>query len=385
MVPTISLSQLANEITDTLDERFEGQTFWIKAEVSDVKKYTSTRRCYLKFIERENKNTVAELRGVFWSNSYGQIEAFEKHTKQVFADGIEITCNVLVRFHPKYGLNLDVLQIDVAYTLGTQEMERQQTLERLVKENPKTVSLVDGRYRTYNNTLPLPLVIQNIALITAPNSDGQRDLKQELANNRHGYAFKVTEFLTQIQGDTAHKMILEQLLLVAQHPGPFDAVAIVRGGGSQTDFKPFEDYDLSRLVAAFPVPIFTGIGHDRNTSIVDMMAREQKTPTKVAANIIDHNFEFENQIAYYRDQIQKKADKMVERAWNNIASMKRLVKMASPTAILNKGFAIVTLNGRIMVDPSQISENEVIETRLMNETLTSTVTKKTKNNAGDEL
>ena len=385
MVPTISLSQLANEITDTLDERFEGHTFWIKAEVSDVKKYTSTRRCYLKFIERENKNTVAELRGVFWSNSYGQIEAFEKHTKQVFADGIEITCNVLVRFHPKYGLNLDVLQIDVAYTLGTQEMERQQTLERLVKENPKTVSLVDGRYRTYNNTLPLPLVIQNIALITAPNSDGQRDLKQELANNRHGYAFKVTEFLTQIQGDTAHKMILEQLLLVAQHPDQFDAVAIVRGGGSQTDFKPFEDYDLSRLVAAFHVPIFTGIGHDRNTSIVDMMAREQKTPTKVAANIIDHNFEFENQIAYYRDQIQKKADKMVERAWNNIASMKRLVKMASPTAILNKGFAIVTLNGRIMVDPSQISENDVIETRLMNETLTSTVTKKTKNNAGDKL
>jgi len=385
MNPTITLSALANEIAETLDEQFGGRSYWIKAEVSDVKKYTSTRRCYLKFIERENKNTVAELRGVFWSNSYGQIEKFEKHTRQVFADGIEITCNVLVRFHPKYGLNLDVLQIDVAYTLGTQELERQQTLERLVKENPQAISLTDGKYRTYNNTLPLPLVIQRIALITAPNSDGQRDFNQELEKNRHGYAFSVTEFLTQIQGDNAHKLILDQLQLVYRQKELFDVVAIVRGGGSQTDFRPFEDYELARSVAAFPLPIFTGIGHDRNTSIVDLMAREQKTPTKVAGLIIDHNFEFENSIAELKEWIVKKSDKLIERAWNNIAAMKRLIKMASPQAIMNKGFAIIMQNGKIIIDPENIKENTEIQTLLKNEIITSTVTKKSKNDTETDL
>src|SRR6185436_4531957 len=111
----------------------------------------------------------------FWSNYYSEIEKFERTTKQIFKNGIEITCRVKVRFHKVYGLNLDVMQIDVAHTLGSLELERQQTLERLLKENPQTIQLFDGIFRTYNNRLPLPPVVKTIALVTAPNSDGQRD------------------------------------------------------------------------------------------------------------------------------------------------------------------------------------------------------------------
>jgi exodeoxyribonuclease VII large subunit len=385
MAQSITLSELTYEIAGAIEDRMGGHSYWITAEVCDVKKYASTRRCYLKFIERENNNTVAEMRGVFWSNSYSQIENFEKKTNQVFADGIKITCNVVVRFHPKYGLNVDVFQIDVAFTLGTQELERQQTLERLVALNPEIIRFIDGRYRTFNNTMPLPLVIQKIALVTAPNSDGQRDFKQELEKNKYGYAISVTEFLTQIQGDNAHKLIAEQLILVAQQQEKFDVAAIVRGGGSQTDFRPFEDYDLARLVAGFPIPIFTGVGHDRNTSIVDLMAREQKTPTKVAALIIDHNFEFENKIIALKDYFFERIARLLKSAKDDLQSIKRLVKMASPDAVLKKGFAMITVNGKIITDPAAINENAEIQTLLRNEIITSTVTKKTKNEQSPEL
>ncbi len=379
MPQSLKLSELAYEIQETMEARFEGETFWVTAEISDVKKYTGTRRCYLKLVEREKNNTTVELRAVFWANYYNEIELFEKKTKQNFVDGIEITCEVKVRFHPKYGLNLDVLKIDVAYTLGTIELERQNTLEKLLKENPKHIQLFDGNYITYNNRLPLPIVIQRIALITAPNSDGQRDFKQELEKNKHGYAFSVTEFLTQIQGDTAHQLILEQLQLVYTQKENFDMVAIVRGGGSQLDFKPFEDYELAKTVATFPIPIYTGIGHDRNTSIVDMMAREHKTPTKVAANIIEHNFEFENSIIELKERLTQQIANLIDNAKENLQDLKRLVKLSSPAAILKKGFAIITQNDKIIIDPKNIQPNTEIDILLQDEIIYSTVTKKEKN------
>lgn len=282
---------------------------------------------------------------------------FEKALKQPFKDGTEITCRVKVRYHKVYGLNLDVLQIDVAHALGTLELERQQTLEKLVRENPESIQLYDGVYRTFNNRLGLPLVISHIALITAPNSDGQRDFLEELSRNKHQYSFKVTEFLTTIQGDNAHKLILEQLRLIEQSKEPFDVVAIVRGGGSLTDFKPFDDYELSAAVAKFPVPIYTGIGHDRNQSIVDLMAKEQKTPTKVASLFVDHNFEFENALIDLKRRLGDTIADQLEKAKESLEHARRIIRLSSPRDILNRGFAIITSNNKIVVDPATITED----------------------------
>jgi exodeoxyribonuclease VII large subunit len=271
------------------------------------------------------------------------------------------------------------MQIDVAHTLGILELERQRTLEKLLKENPGTIQLFDGVYKTYNNRLQLPLVIENIALITAPNSDGQRDFLQEIKRNKHEYTFTVTEFTTTIQGDTAHKLILEQLKLIETSKQKFDVVAIVRGGGSQTDFRPFDDYELSKYVANFSIPIFTGIGHDRNQSIVDLMAREQKTPTKVASLFIEHNFEFENLLIDLKARLANAAKEELENAKEELNQAKRIVKLSSPQAILNRGFAIIMSNNKIIVDPKTIQENTELQTILKDEVIHSTVTKKTKN------
>ena len=379
MPEKMKLSELLGQIQDTIQSRFEGETFWITSQITDVRKQESARRCYLKFIEKSNNTVAVEMRGVFWSNAYQQIEAFEKYTKQSFTDGIEIICQVRVKFHPKFGLSLEVIQIDYAYTLGILEIERQQTLDRLLRENPTTIRLIDGMYRTLNNSLPLPTVIQRIALITAPNSDGQRDFKVEVEKNNHEYAFAIKEFLTQIQGDNAHLLILQQLRFIQEEIENFDVVAIVRGGGSQTDFKPFDEYELARYVAAFQIPIITGIGHDRNTSLVDMMARQHKTPTKVASYIVDHNFEFENSVLSLKDRFFESVADIIQSAKNDLKEMKRLVRLSSPSTILNKGFAIILHDDKIITDPKQIHTGMNLQTILKNETIHSSVTDKTSN------
>lgn len=379
MAKRLRLSELVNEIDDAIQNRFAGETFWITAEITDVKKQTDKRWCFLKFIEKEGHLITSEIKGVFWANTFHNVEKFEKLSGQTFASGLEITCNVKVRFHKRYGIDLEVLEIDHTYSLGKLELEKQQTLDRLIKENPKLIRLIDGQYFTSNKLTELPIVLQRIALITAPNSDGQRDFKQEIEKNQYGYAFSVTEFLTQIQGDNSSKSIIQKLKLIEAEKENFDIVAIVRGGGSQTDFKPFDDYDLSKYVASFPLPILTGIGHDRNTSIVDLMARQHKTPTKVATNIVEHNYNFESEIMDFKERFFETAESMIDEAKNNLFQINRTVKAYNPTTILSKGYAIITSNNQIIINPKDIKPNSEIKTILKNELIHSTVTKKSKN------
>lgn len=384
MQQKIKLSELVDQIKGTLQQRFAGEVFWITAEITNVKPQEVSRPYrFITFIEKENNVTKAQINGVFWSNALDQIDQFEKATKQPFVSGLELTCKVRVAFNNRYGLQLEVLEIDYSYAVGKIEMERQQTIERLIKENPTTIKLIDGQFRTFNNSLPLPILIQRIALITAPNSDGQRDFKKEIENNKHQYAFSVVEFLTQIQGDNAHTLILQQLKLIEQEKEKFDLVVIVRGGGSQTDFKPFDEYELARQAAVFPLPILTGIGHDRNTSIVDLMCFQHKTPTKVATFILDHNFEFEAEILDFKERIAVRVKNLLENAKSDMKEMKRLVKSLSPSTILNRGFAMITINDEIITDPTKIKVNSQLQTILRNEIIHSTVTSKTKNEEGN--
>ncbi|MEI6766406.1 MAG: exodeoxyribonuclease VII large subunit [Bacteroidota bacterium] len=375
----LRLSELVNEIAEVISDRFEGEMFWIKAEITDVKKQPDKRWCFLKFIEKEGAFITSEMKAVFWANAYGSIERFEKLSGRIFSNGLEITCQVRVRFNNRYGMSLDVLDIDHAYTMGELELERQKTLERLVSENPETISLVNGQYVTRNKRLELPLVVQRIALVTAPGSDGQRDFKEVITKNKYGYAFSVTEFLTQVQGDAAGALLAGQLKLIGEAQEQFDLVAMVRGGGSQTDFKPFDDYELSRLIAGFPLPVITGIGHDRNTSIADMMARQLKTPTEAASYIVEHNFNFESEIIQLKDRFFRSAENLLNGARESLQNMKRIIKSYSPESILNKGYAIITVNGTIITNPADLNPDDEIQTILRNEIIESVITKKRSN------
>ena len=334
MTKRLPLSVLINLIQETVEDRFHYDSFWITAEITDVKKYESKRWCFLKFIEKQNQQILAEMQGVFWANGYQHIVQFERLTRQSFRDGIEITCLVVVKFHARFGLKLEVLQIDTSFALGQMELQRQETMARLIRENAGKIWQQDDIWFTLNNQLELPAVLQRVALITAPNSDGQRDFRQELAGNAYGYDFQVSEFTCTLQGDTALQQIMDQLRRIAGNVNDYDVVAIVRGGGSQTDFAAFDEYELARTIAGFPVPVFTGIGHDRNTSIADLMARQFKTPTKVAAAIIDHNYRFECDLVQLNARLEDAAGsrlldtgKMISR-WNDRLTHLAAQKMA---------------------------------------------------------
>ncbi len=369
----INLSQLLYKIDETLQSQFGYQTFWIKAEITDVKKYESKRWCFLKLIEKKDTEIIAEMKATAWSQGYVFIEQFERLTQQPFTNGLQIVCKVKVKYSIKYGLSFDVLEIDNSFALGQMELQKQATLKRLVDESSGQIIKVEEQYFTPNKKLKLPVVIQKIALITAQNSDGQRDFNNELLNNNYGYAFKVDEYLCQIQGDNAHENIIKQFEQIFASNIQYDCVAMVRGGGSETDFKPFEQYELAKLVANFQIPVFTGIGHDRNTSIVDLMARQLKTPTKVAAHIVEHNFMFENNLLYQLNQIEQNAHSKIERAKQSILNLKRLLMSFDPNNILKKGYAILKINNVIVSNPSLLKIGDEIETIFKNKTLKSVI------------
>jgi exodeoxyribonuclease VII large subunit len=156
-------------------------------------------------------------------------------------------------------------------------------------------------------------------------------------------------------------------------------VAIVRGGGSLTDLKPFDEYELAKCVASFPIPILTGIGHDRNTSIVDMMARQEKTPTKVANVLVERNFGFENSVLLLNERLEYQVENLFKKAKNDLKELTRFINASNPTNILKKGFAIVKSGDTILTNGSNIGLKDEIQVIFEKETLQTTVTKKAKN------
>ncbi len=369
----INLSQLLYKIDETLQSQFGYQTFWIKAEITDVKKYESKRWCFLKLIEKKDTEIIAEMKATAWSQGYVFIEQFERLTQQHFANGLQIICKVKVKYSIKYGLSFDVLEIDNSFALGQIELQKQATLKRLVDESNGQITKDEEHYFTPNKKIKLPVVIQKIALITAQNSDGQRDFNNELLNNNYGYAFEVDEYLCQIQGENAHENIIIQFEKIMASNISYDCVAMVRGGGSETDFKPFEQYELAKLVANFSIAVYTGIGHDRNTSIVDLMARQLKTPTKVAAHIVDHNYMFENNLLYQFNQIEQNIALKIDRAKQNLVNLKRLLQSLDPQNVLKKGYALVKLNNKIISNAKQLQKGNEIETYIKNTKIVSII------------
>lgn len=371
------LSELSLEIEKLIHDGFAGKTFWITAEISSVKKIPAKRWCFMDFTQTD-ENGETRIGGVCWARHYDAIELFESATGKEFKSNIEITCKVSVSFYKaRTNINLEILEIDTAHAIGQLEIERQKTMKRLIDEIKTIKFTPDGRYLTENNSLELPKVIQHIALITAPNSDGLRDFKNVTLTNKYGYAFSIHEYLTTVQGNTASKLILEQLKVIP--PKNYDVVVIARGGGSDTDFAAFNEFELAKFVASFPIPILTGIGHDRNTSIVDLMARQMRTPTEVANFIVERNMNFEYEVQQLKERFFDAIESLIEDRQITLQHFKQRVKNLNPSTIMKKGFAIVTLNNKIITDPKNIEVNAELQTMLKNEIIQSTVTKKMKN------
>lgn len=293
--PHLTLVELQRRIKMTLSEQF-ALPVWVSAEVADLK-VNYSGHCYLELIEKsqpsENGVPTAQARAVIWRSSYSRIAAyFEAETGQRLAPGIRILAQVLINYHELYGLSLQITDIDTAYTLGEMELQRQKTIARLQEEGVWEM----------NREVPMPLLVQRLAVVSSAQAAGYQDFCKELS--RSGYRFDLTFFEAVMQGAAAEESILSALGRVAEQQEEFDAVVIVRGGGSTTDLNCFNAYRLSSHVAQFPLPVLTGIGHDKDQSVVDMVAHlPLKTPTAVAGWLVERMSSIEGWLAGAAQQL----------------------------------------------------------------------------------
>jgi exodeoxyribonuclease VII large subunit len=388
----IRLSDLAYTIDSVLEGSFGGKAVWVLAETSDIKNYPDRQYCFLTLVEREGSQTVAKLDAVIWRKNYPIIRAFESATSVAFARNIKLLLLVSVGYSAVYGLRLEVHQIDHAYTLGNLERERQAVLDTLVRDYSQFVWLDQGQYITTNQMLDRPLVWQRIALIAPPNSDGLRDFRQELLNNPWGYRFEIDEYLSQVQGQGADRAVCAQLEQIAHADVPYDAVVIVRGGGSQLDFGAFDTLQMGVAIASFPYPIVAGIGHDRNVSITDLLCHlSVKTPTKAAAFLIEQNRSFEEnclQLAFRvaeggrvaMQNAREELDYMAERFRYGTQTYLRnrhveltekatTLRHLDPTNVLRRGYVMLSRDGKILTRKTQFAPSDAIQAQLFDGTL----------------
>ena len=276
----ISLLELHTMIRESLRGSFQN-TCWIRAEMSDVRVNSSSGHCYLEFIEKDEKTgqTVAKARGTIWARTFNTLRYyFEKETKQKFTSGLKVLVEVSIEFHELYGYSLSVNDIDPSYTVGDLVRKRTEVIRRLQEE---------GIFNL-NRELPFPSLPQRVAVITSPTAAGYGDFIRQLTDNEYGYTFYIKLFPAIMQGEKTEESLIAALDRIYPHKELFDVVVIIRGGGSTSELNSFDTYLLAANCAQFPLPVITGIGHERDDTIVDMVAHTRmKTPTAVASFLID--------------------------------------------------------------------------------------------------
>lgn len=332
----ISLSTLTSKISAAIEENFAHQNFWVIAEVANLRFYEIKNYYFFDLVEKDtsSNNILASLKTTAWSNAVTSVRKFEQLTGQAFTDNLQVLVQVAVEFHSTYGLKLNLINIDPSFTLGNLERQKQETLQQLLEKNPGHIHFIDGEYISFNKTLKPQPVILRIALITSYNSDGYKDFKHEIENNAYGYKFIIDDYSTKVQGAGMELQMVNKLIEIFTLDINYDAVVIVRGGGSQLDFLLFNSYSLSKAVARFPIPIFTGVGHTSNESIVDLMAyANTKTPTKAAQSIIAHNRFFEETITGLQQNIVLKTNQFLVDNQHYLANLSTSINNYSITLI----------------------------------------------------
>lgn len=279
----ITLLKLQTIIKDRLHEAMP-LPCWITAEISEIK-VNYSGHCYLELVEKGGANQVpkAKASAVIWRSSFGILESyFKSETGSELEQGMNVLVKVSVSYHELYGISLVITDIDPLYTLGDMERQRQQTIQRLQDEGVFDM----------NRSLDLPPVTQRIAVVSSKNAAGYQDFMNEIALS--GYYFDIALFDSFMQGHAAEDSVIEALEQIANDMERYDAVVIIRGGGSQSDLAAFDAYRLCSHIAQFPLPVITGIGHDKDQSVADLVAYEAlKTPTAAAGYLTNGLAQFD--------------------------------------------------------------------------------------------
>ncbi len=287
-IKTYTLSELQHEIKESISEQFPFAV-WIVAEINTLTRHKSGH-CYMELVQKSktSNSIIAQARATVWANKFSFISAyFESETDSVLAAGMNVMLQVTITYHEVYGLSLNVIGINPTYTIGDMERAKKEIIARLINEGVFDM----------NKTQSFPAVVQNIAVISSSTAAGYGDFVNHLETNTYGYHINITLFEAAMQGEQTETSVLDALNRIGEEYENYDAVAIIRGGGSKNDLSWFDNYNIAYMVTQFPLPVISGIGHERDESIVDMVAHTRmKTPTAVANFIIDYNAQFEEQV-----------------------------------------------------------------------------------------
>ncbi|MEK6527591.1 MAG: exodeoxyribonuclease VII large subunit, partial [Nitrospirota bacterium] len=285
IVPEILSLYKLNQLIKSIFDTALPQTFLVTAEIAslDVKNH-----CFLTLVDKDKETIRAEMKAVIWASTYKTLSVeFNEAAGIKLNKGIKILFEAFVEFHERYGLKLNIIKIDPSYTIGELAIKRKDILERLTKEGLKDK----------NKQLEFPLVPQRIGIISSATAAGYEDLLNHLTNNPYGYKFHCRLYEAIMQGDKAEASIIKALNQCRHDASYLDVLVIVRGGGGQADLHCFDNYEIAKTIAFLPLPVISGIGHERDITVVDEVSNTRvKTPTAAADLIITRVKDFEDRI-----------------------------------------------------------------------------------------
>ena len=387
-----TLRQLNLMVRDAIEMQMPDE-YWVEAELSECRERGG--HCYMELIEKdEQTNTpVARASAKCWRQTWQIMQPhFERVTGQPLHAGLKVLLRVYAQYHEAYGFSWIVTDIDPTYTIGDMARKRQEIIRQLKEEG-----IFD-----LQRELCIPLFAQRIAVISAAGAAGYGDFCRQLDDNEYGFKFEVTLFPAIMQGEQVERSIIDALnniYSLTSHPSPltsqFDCVVIIRGGGATADLSGFDTLALAEHVAQFPIPIITGIGHDRDESILDMVSNTRvKTPTAAATLLIDNLRQVLERLntaqqrislmghiiidARHRiEMLQQRLSTAIERMMTNqkhrLSQIELLLQSFDPQLLLSRGYSITLHHGRAVRDPQQLKAGDEIETRVEKGTIHSVV------------
>lgn len=396
----LSLSELNARARSAIRD-YLPESYWIKAETSDVRR-NQNGNCYLEFVEKDSlsQNVIAKARGMIWGNTFRILAPyFESETGQSFASGLNVLVRVSVDFHEVYGYSLTVVDIDPSFTVGKIARNRQLVLKKLEEEGVLTL----------NKELEMPRPANRIAVISSPTAAGYEDFCHQLQRNPAAFVFYTKLFPAVMQGERTEASVIAALEQIYEHRHLFDAVAIIRGGGATSELHSFDSYFLATNCAQFPLPIVSGIGHERDVTVLDLVAHTRaKTPTAVAEFFIEQMNETASllldlqkrlvseagsrlqeeksilailtkemvhasekqtlnaftQTEWIKNKLSHALSLTMEREHSFVRERENSIKLISPQNILKRGYSLTLKNGKIVKAAGDLAEGDEIETWL---------------------
>lgn len=343
------LLTLQREIREGLFELFPDRV-WVKAEIASMQVRTNGH-CYLELVQSERGVQLAKVKAMIWSSRFKFLSAFfEQASGTRLAAGQQIMARAQVNYSELYGLSLVIDDINAEFTVGDAELKKRQTIERLEKEG----------FMELQKELELPALPYSLAVISAPDAAGYGDFCRHLEENEYGFVFKVTLFPATMQGAAAPQSVSEALSAI--DPKQFDAVLIMRGGGSRLDLACFDDYDMAAAIARCPIPVYTAIGHDRDHSVADMVAHAfVKTPTALADEFIDLYAQEDERLTYLANRLKLAFANKISSRLSTLDALERRIREADPRKVLQRGYSlIVDSGGHIVKSASDVSADDTL-------------------------